>query len=187
MQLLTLNTDPIDEMTRKRIIDYVASGNHIGASAALGWPTAYAQAFEKVAVNCMKAAPGSDTTSILRDSIVPDLLSLRGDTLTSMFSSMTSTPSVAPSAPSFDSVDEAPPAPAAFRCALTQEVMIDPVLAGDGFTYERSAIEQWLKMGRRTSPMTGDLLPHMYLTAQRQLRISIENWLRLQQGAPVRA
>jgi hypothetical protein len=179
MQLLTLNTDPIDNMTRKRIVDYVASGNHIGASAALGWPTQYAQAFEKVAVSCFKVTPGTDTVATLRDSIVPSLISLRGDTLTSLFNSTASTPSVAPSAPSMDGGDETP-APAAFRCALTQEVMIDPVLAGDGFIYERSAIEQWLAMGRGTSPMTGELLPHKYLTAQRQLRISIENWLRAQ-------
>ena len=41
-----------------------------------------------------------------------------------------------------------------------QEVMQDPVvLLGDGNTYERYAIEYWLKNGKDTSPMTGEVLP----------------------------
>ena len=33
--------------------------------------------------------------------------------------------------------------------------MQDPVLAGDGFSYERAAIEDWFAKGHRTSPKTG--------------------------------
>lgn len=47
-------------------------------------------------------------------------------------------------------VAEAPPS---FFCPITQDLMRDPVLIGDGHTYERSAIEQWLQ-GHSTSPMT---------------------------------
>jgi len=36
-----------------------------------------------------------------------------------------------------------------FQCQL----MIDPVIAADGFTYEREAIELWLQ-GHDTSPRT---------------------------------
>ena len=186
MQLLTLNTDPIDATTRKRIIDYVGAGNHIGASKALGWPTQYSQAFERLAVACLKATPDTNTAHVLRDTIVPGLLDLRGDTLTSMFGSM-STGSAPSAPPSVGSDDEPPAAPAAFRCPLTQQVMLDPVLAGDGFIYERGAIEQWLRMGRSTSPMTNEALPHKYLTAQRQLRASIERWYEAQRGSPAYA
>ena len=42
------------------------------------------------------------------------------------------------------------------RCPITHELFVDPVLlVSDGHTYERSAVERWLGMGHRTSPLTG--------------------------------
>ena len=41
-----------------------------------------------------------------------------------------------------------------------QELFVDPVLAADGFTYERSAIEGWISR-KATSPMTNEPLPHL--------------------------
>ena len=38
-------------------------------------------------------------------------------------------------------------------CPITQEPIKDPVLAPDFYTYERSALEQWLRTNP-TSPMT---------------------------------
>uniref|UniRef100_A0A1I8FTJ6 U-box domain-containing protein n=1 Tax=Macrostomum lignano TaxID=282301 RepID=A0A1I8FTJ6_9PLAT len=35
-----------------------------------------------------------------------------------------------------------------FVCPVTREVMLDPVIAADGHTYERSAIETWFASGR---------------------------------------
>jgi U-box domain len=182
MQMMTLNLQPIDADTRARIVAYVATGEHIGASDALGWPPRYAQAFEAVALMCLKAESGVVTALLLRDTVVPALLALRGDTLRSMLEasgklSQASAPP-APSAP--PSPSAASLAPPSFVCPLTQEVMLDPVLAADGFVYERSAIEQWLSMGRQQSPMTNEPLAHPYLTAQSQLRHAIENWLRSQ-------
>ncbi len=40
-----------------------------------------------------------------------------------------------------------------------QECMQDPVVAADGYTYERHAIEQWLG-AHRTSPMTNERMEH---------------------------
>ena len=41
-------------------------------------------------------------------------------------------------------------------CPITLCLMNDPViLLGDGQTYERSAIESWLKQGHKTSPLSG--------------------------------
>ena len=40
--------------------------------------------------------------------------------------------------------------------------MCDPVIAGDGHTYERHAMEAWLHH-HDTSPVTGAQLPHLRL------------------------
>jgi hypothetical protein len=42
-------------------------------------------------------------------------------------------------------------------CPITHDVMVDPVVASDGYTYDRRAIEQWLEQNG-TSPMTGESL-----------------------------
>jgi hypothetical protein len=39
-----------------------------------------------------------------------------------------------------------------FLCPITLERMSDPVVAADGHTYERSAIEEWIASGHTTSP-----------------------------------
>jgi hypothetical protein len=44
--------------------------------------------------------------------------------------------------------------PMDFVCPITSEIMTDPVLCEDGFSYERSAIETWFSKDKRTSPMT---------------------------------
>ncbi|PSC68092.1 Alkaline alginate lyas 1-4 polyglucuronic acid lysase polysaccharide lyase family 14 vAL-1 [Micractinium conductrix] len=60
--------------------------------------------------------------------------------------------------------------PSAFVCPLTQVAFSDPVVAADGHTYERYAIEAWLASSG-TSPMTGApladarLLPNHTLVA----------------------
>ncbi len=37
--------------------------------------------------------------------------------------------------------------------------MVEPVIAADGHTYEKAAIESWLQHNT-TSPVTGDFLAH---------------------------
>jgi hypothetical protein len=41
-----------------------------------------------------------------------------------------------------------------WTCPLTLEPFVDPVVASDGHTYERTAIEEWLSR-KQTSPLTG--------------------------------
>ncbi|KAK9808919.1 hypothetical protein WJX72_006422 [[Myrmecia] bisecta] len=43
------------------------------------------------------------------------------------------------------------------ECPITHEVMTDPVIAADGYTYERSAIEAWFEM-HDTLPMTNEVV-----------------------------
>jgi len=71
------------------------------------------------------------------------------------------------------------PLPHEFYCAITHELMTDPVVASDGYTYERSAITAWIDNGKRTSPMTNAPLPHLDLMPNRVLKMLI------QKSAPV--
>ncbi|KAK3245554.1 hypothetical protein CYMTET_44883 [Cymbomonas tetramitiformis] len=48
--------------------------------------------------------------------------------------------------------------PDEYKCPITTEIMLDPVIAMDGHTYEREAIELWLGQ-HRTSPMTNEEMP----------------------------
>ncbi|EOD08846.1 hypothetical protein EMIHUDRAFT_68076, partial [Emiliania huxleyi CCMP1516] len=65
--------------------------------------------------------------------------------------------------------------PADFICPITTELMSDPVMAADGHSYERSAIERWLAT-KSTSPMTGETLVHSFLAPNHTLRRQIREW-----------
>jgi len=58
--------------------------------------------------------------------------------------------------------------PDGFVCAITQDIMKDPVVASDGHSYERSAISRWLE-NHNTSPKTNlpvrtrELIPNLDL------------------------
>lgn len=56
-----------------------------------------------------------------------------------------------------------------FLCPITCALMVEPVIAADGHSYERAAIECWL-VGHDTSPMTGGRLDHRHVTPNHQLR-----------------
>jgi len=73
------------------------------------------------------------------------------------------------------SLDDAS-APSYFVCPIFQEVMSDPHIAADGFTYEAEAIMGWLDNGHDTSPMTNLKLEHCELTPNRALRSAILEW-----------
>ena len=51
--------------------------------------------------------------------------------------------------------------------------MRNPVVAGDGHTYERAAIARWLQSSDK-SPLTGSLLPHKELVPNYVLMSSLE-------------
>lgn len=57
-----------------------------------------------------------------------------------------------------------------------QEVMQDPHVAADGFTYEAEAIKGWLDSGHETSPMTNLKLEHQNLVPNHDLRSGIQEW-----------
>ncbi|XP_078163385.1 U-box domain-containing protein 33-like isoform X2 [Carex rostrata] len=67
--------------------------------------------------------------------------------------------------------------PSYFMCPILQEVMKDPHIAADGFTYEAEAIEGWFDSGQVTSPVTNLKLVHHDLIPNRALRSAILEWL----------
>ncbi|KAJ7951146.1 putative U-box domain-containing protein kinase family protein [Quillaja saponaria] len=68
--------------------------------------------------------------------------------------------------------------PTYFICPIFQEVMRDPHVATDGFTYEAEALRGWLDSGHDTSPMTNLKLAHTNLVPNHALRSAIQEWLQ---------
>ena len=57
--------------------------------------------------------------------------------------------------------------------------MVEPVVAADGQSYERSAIERWLAT-KSTSPLTGEALEYTGLFPNHSLRRMIRAWQEAQ-------
>ncbi|KAI7807924.1 WD repeat, SAM and U-box domain-containing protein 1 isoform X1 [Triplophysa rosa] len=66
--------------------------------------------------------------------------------------------------------------PDEYLCPITREIMRDPVIAADGYSYEREAIESWINTKNRTSPMTNLPLQTTLLTPNRTLKMAICRW-----------
>ncbi|MBA0777557.1 hypothetical protein Gotri_005566 [Gossypium trilobum] len=66
-------------------------------------------------------------------------------------------------------------APSYYFCPILQEVMDDPHIAADGFTYEHRAIKAWLGK-HNVSPVTKRQLQHSVLTPNHTLRSAIHDW-----------
>lgn len=64
--------------------------------------------------------------------------------------------------------------PNEFFCPITHELMDDPVVLTDGFSYERKAITDWMKLSA-ISPMTGATVVNS-LVANTVLSIMINEW-----------
>ncbi|XP_025131960.3 WD repeat, SAM and U-box domain-containing protein 1 isoform X6 [Bubalus bubalis] len=67
--------------------------------------------------------------------------------------------------------------PDEFICPITRELMKDPVIASDGYSYEKEAMENWISKKKRTSPMTNLVLSSVILTPNRTLKMAIDRWL----------
>ncbi|CAA3008375.1 U-box domain-containing 34-like isoform X1 [Olea europaea subsp. europaea] len=68
-------------------------------------------------------------------------------------------------------------APSHYYCPILQEVMDNPYIAADGFTYEHEAIKAWLDR-HNISPVTKQRLQHKMLTPNHVLRFAIHEWRR---------
>ncbi|XP_052804914.1 WD repeat, SAM and U-box domain-containing protein 1-like [Mya arenaria] len=67
--------------------------------------------------------------------------------------------------------------PDEYLCPITREIMKDPVICSDGYSYERTAITNWLKRDNDRSPMTNSVLVNKELIPNRSLRTLIQQYL----------
>ncbi len=63
--------------------------------------------------------------------------------------------------------------PEHFTCPITKEMMTNPVIAPDGYSYEQSVIIEWLKK-TAVSPMTRQVMTIEQLIPNRQLKEAID-------------
>lgn len=68
------------------------------------------------------------------------------------------------------------PTPSYFRCPLSLELMLDPVIVASGQTFERSFIQKWLDNGLITCPKTRQTLAHTNLIPNFTVKALIANW-----------
>lgn len=67
--------------------------------------------------------------------------------------------------------------PDAICCPITQEVVHEPVLlVGDGHTYERAAITEWLR-DHNTSPLTNQILDDLTLVPNHAVKKMVAEWI----------
>ncbi|KAJ1289027.1 hypothetical protein BS78_02G134600 [Paspalum vaginatum] len=134
-------------------------------SSAGEWPAVYAEQLAQVGLKCCE----------IRRKNRPDLQTEVWTVLEPMLKSA----SAMLCSLSFKSVSEdLGGVPSYFICPILQDVMRDPLIAADGFTYEAEAIREWLDSGHRTSPMTNLQLPHRDLLPNHALRSAIQEWLQ---------
>lgn len=67
--------------------------------------------------------------------------------------------------------------PSEFLCPITHEIMLEPVICSDGFTYEKRAITEWFLSGKYTSPMTNETLVNTEYKLNNDLRNEIHSFL----------
>ncbi|TKY62354.1 U-box domain-containing protein 3 [Spatholobus suberectus] len=66
--------------------------------------------------------------------------------------------------------------PPYFRCPLSLELMLDPVIVASGQTYERQSIQKWLDHGLTVCPNTHLRLVHTNLISNYTVKAMIASW-----------
>jgi hypothetical protein len=73
---------------------------------------------------------------------------------------------------------DVPDVPDVYMCSITRDIMKDPYIAQDGFSYERDAIKKWFLLGRKTSPITNNPLECTQIYPNRALKMNIQQYLQ---------
>ncbi|KAK6262344.1 hypothetical protein QUC31_008160 [Theobroma cacao] len=123
------------------------------------WPLAEAQLLAHLALRCCEKLP------LNRLDLVSEIWSVLGPMSESCINSA-----------SCLGAKERCRIPSHFVCPIFQEVMEDPLIAADGFTYEADAIRGWLESGHDRSPMTNLKLEHCSLVPNYALHQAIQEW-----------
>uniref|UniRef100_A0A1J3JZ13 RING-type E3 ubiquitin transferase n=1 Tax=Noccaea caerulescens TaxID=107243 RepID=A0A1J3JZ13_NOCCA len=125
------------------------------------WPIARGKKLANIAIRCCKKNPLNR----------PDLA------MVLKFIDRMKVPEVPSSELSSYSDQKAPRRPPShYLCPIFQEVMKDPLIAADGFTYEAEAIREWLANGHDTSPMTNLKMEDCNLIPNHALHLAIQDW-----------
>ena len=66
--------------------------------------------------------------------------------------------------------------PPQYICPISCEIMTDPVICADGFTYDRASIVAWLRT-HSTSPMTNVTLPNKSLISNMVMKEIITSYV----------
>ncbi|KAJ7972641.1 RING-type E3 ubiquitin transferase [Quillaja saponaria] len=66
--------------------------------------------------------------------------------------------------------------PPYFRCPLSLELMLDPVIVASGQTYDRYSIQKWFDHGLTICPKTRQKLTHANLIPNYTVKAMIANW-----------
>ena len=68
--------------------------------------------------------------------------------------------------------------PSYFCCPISMELFVEPVIASDGHTYEKSSIEKWVGSGiKKRSPMTNQLFLNRNLIPNYNINSQIQNYV----------
>jgi hypothetical protein len=70
--------------------------------------------------------------------------------------------------------------PEEFICPIRYNLMVDPVICADGYTYDQAAITEWLE-SHDTSPLTNEILSNKDLIPNQTLRQRIEEFNQSEQ------
>lgn len=65
-----------------------------------------------------------------------------------------------------------------YECPITQEIMQNPVMAADGHSYEKTAIEEWFREGKHLNPLTGKKLSSRTLIPNVNLKKAITGFVQ---------
>ncbi|KAK4745860.1 hypothetical protein SAY87_012172 [Trapa incisa] len=68
------------------------------------------------------------------------------------------------------------PIPPYFRCPLSLDLMVDPVIVASGQTYERASIQKWFDYGLEICPKTFQLLTHKNLIPNYTVKAMVLRW-----------
>nr|CAB3469764.1 unnamed protein product [Digitaria exilis] len=149
---------------KKIVEDAMEKGNlcSVVDTSAGEWPDVHAQQLAYLAISCME----------LSRRCRPDL----SGEVWGVVEAMRDDAAALSSASSSRSASNEICTPSYFICPISQDVMNDPHIAADGFTYEAEFIRSWLDSGHDTSPMTNLRLEHDELIPNRALRSAIQEW-----------
>ncbi|KAJ4803020.1 U-box domain-containing protein kinase family protein [Rhynchospora pubera] len=134
--------------------------------SAGSWPFVHARKLAYIGVRCSNVSR-KNRPDLIKD-VWPRIVSLARAAMAS-------------DSPSCESIADENHAPSYFICPIVQEIMKEPHMAADGYTYEFTAIKGWFDGGHNTSPMTNLPLTNLDLIPNHPLRSTIQDWLQKHQ------